>query len=345
VSEYFLAINGVKQGGVLSPVLFCLYIDGLLLALARSGVGCFIGNTFVGALAYADDIVLIAPTASALRQLLAICDSYANEYCISFNAKKSKCLVVIPNSRRFVYDYLKHCDFTVGNKPIEFVDSFSHLGHVINCQSDDKSDILKRKCDFVGQANNVLCYFGKLGPHIKSKLFHSYCSSMYGCELWLLNAAHINDFCVAWRKALRRVWNLPPHSHSYLLPLLSQCLPVFDEICRRSCNFIGACIRNRSSLVRSVATYSVVYGRYNSILGHNALFCAQRYRCSINDICGGNSDASIRNCVHNLVEDSQWITADFLRELVSIREKSLVLSNGAFLSDEELFDMIYLIST
>jgi hypothetical protein len=30
VSDYFLAINGVKQGGVLSPVLFCLYIDGLL---------------------------------------------------------------------------------------------------------------------------------------------------------------------------------------------------------------------------------------------------------------------------------------------------------------------------
>ena len=32
VSDYFLAINGVKQGGVLSHVLFCLYIDGLLVA-------------------------------------------------------------------------------------------------------------------------------------------------------------------------------------------------------------------------------------------------------------------------------------------------------------------------
>jgi len=36
VSNYFLSSNGVKQGGVLSPILLCLYIDGLLLALSRT---------------------------------------------------------------------------------------------------------------------------------------------------------------------------------------------------------------------------------------------------------------------------------------------------------------------
>ena len=49
-------------GGVLSPVLFCLYIDGLLVALSKDGVGCFVGDNFVGVLAYADDIVLLAPS-------------------------------------------------------------------------------------------------------------------------------------------------------------------------------------------------------------------------------------------------------------------------------------------
>ena len=49
MSNYFLAINGVKQGGVLSPVLFCLDIDGLLVALSQARVGCFIGSYFVGA--------------------------------------------------------------------------------------------------------------------------------------------------------------------------------------------------------------------------------------------------------------------------------------------------------
>jgi len=65
-SGFFTGLNGVKQGGVISPVLFCLYIDNLLIQLAQSAVGCHIGNTFVGALAYADDIVMVAPTPSAL---------------------------------------------------------------------------------------------------------------------------------------------------------------------------------------------------------------------------------------------------------------------------------------
>ena len=57
--RYFLATNGVKQGGVLglSPVLFCVY--GLLTALASANAGCYIGRNYVGALAYADDLVII----------------------------------------------------------------------------------------------------------------------------------------------------------------------------------------------------------------------------------------------------------------------------------------------
>jgi len=49
-----------------------VYVDDLLLTLSKAGVGCFIGLHFVGALAYADDIVILAPTASAMRKLLAI---------------------------------------------------------------------------------------------------------------------------------------------------------------------------------------------------------------------------------------------------------------------------------
>jgi len=61
-SQYFLATNGVKQGGVLSPMLYLLYIDGLLVKLSTAGVGCYFDPIFVGVLAYADDLLLLAPT-------------------------------------------------------------------------------------------------------------------------------------------------------------------------------------------------------------------------------------------------------------------------------------------
>jgi len=137
--------------------------------------------------------------------MLAICDKYANDYCISFNASKSKCLVVLTPKCRFLGDYIKDCNLYVGNNPIEYVDSFEHLGHVITNERTDNADILKRRSDFVGKSNNVLYFFNKLCSLIKYRPFHSYCMSLYGSELWLLSNDQINDLCVSWRKSVRRI--------------------------------------------------------------------------------------------------------------------------------------------
>ena len=99
VSAYFSILNDVRQG-VLSLLLFCVYIDNLLVRLSSSGVGCYIGANFVGALAYADDIVLLSPTSTAERKLLSICETFASEYDIKFNAQKSKLLVALPRTRQ-----------------------------------------------------------------------------------------------------------------------------------------------------------------------------------------------------------------------------------------------------
>ena len=65
-SPQFTVMNGVKQGEVLSPILFAIYTDGLLKHLENTEVGCHMGCRFTGALAYADDITLLAPCKSAL---------------------------------------------------------------------------------------------------------------------------------------------------------------------------------------------------------------------------------------------------------------------------------------
>jgi len=72
-SQHFTIENGVKQGGIINPMLFCVYIDGLLRRLYVSGVGCLRGYVYTGALAYAHDMVLLAPTPRASRIMLKIC--------------------------------------------------------------------------------------------------------------------------------------------------------------------------------------------------------------------------------------------------------------------------------
>jgi len=64
MTDYFTALNRVKQGAVLTPILYYVYVDDLLLILSKAGVGCFVGLHFVGALAYADNLVLLARCAN-----------------------------------------------------------------------------------------------------------------------------------------------------------------------------------------------------------------------------------------------------------------------------------------
>jgi len=62
--------------------------------------------------------------------------------------------------------HINTCTFNIGNNPISCVNSFEHLVHVIKNQLTDDADIPKRS-DFVGNSNNVLCFFSKLSSLIK----------------------------------------------------------------------------------------------------------------------------------------------------------------------------------
>jgi len=167
-SDYFSALNGVKQGGVISPILFSIYIDDLLVRLSLSGVGCYVGRTFAGVLGYADDIVLIAPSPTAMRKFLAICDSYALEFDIVFNAEKSKFLVVSPPKRRNLHAASCGSRFFIGGNLIENVKQYTHLGHIICSSFLDSDDIVYRRNSLVGQTNNFLCFFWQVRFHCEA---------------------------------------------------------------------------------------------------------------------------------------------------------------------------------
>ena len=93
LSECFTVTNGVKQGGVLSPTLFSVYINELLENLQKSGYGCKVGDKFVGCVSYADDIVILCASIYGLKQMIQICESYAVNYQVKCNGSKSKLML------------------------------------------------------------------------------------------------------------------------------------------------------------------------------------------------------------------------------------------------------------
>jgi len=106
------------------------------------------------------------------------------------------------------------------------------------------------KSKFIGQTDNVLCYFGKLVSEVTCSLFKSYCSSMYGSKLWHVGDKCVNRFCTAWRKGLRRIWNLPYDAHCDIVTSLSGGMSIFDELCKRSLNFVAKCLCRSWELIR-----------------------------------------------------------------------------------------------
>ncbi len=72
MSNQFGVLNGVKQGGVLSPLLFAVYINGMIQRLKESGVGCYLSNSYVGGLAFTDDVNMLCPTLSGMQLMYNI---------------------------------------------------------------------------------------------------------------------------------------------------------------------------------------------------------------------------------------------------------------------------------
>ena len=99
-SKSFKVANGVRQGAVLSPTLFSLYIDELHCILANSGFGCHINDLYYGIFGYADDLVLLSPDRSGLQHMLNITSDFLNSIGLKISVNhenpsksKTKCVV------------------------------------------------------------------------------------------------------------------------------------------------------------------------------------------------------------------------------------------------------------
>jgi len=170
-------------------------------------------------------------------------------YSVFFNAIKSKYLLCLYSNRSCRLPHATTPVFYIGGTVIEFVNEWSHLGHVISTSSDDMHDIEFRKSSLIGQINGILCDFRNVTCNTKIRLIKTHCTSLYGAELWDLSNNYIDSICIAWWRGVRKVWHLPNATHSSLLPGISKTMPLIDLLYRRFLKFVYRCLSSRSFFV------------------------------------------------------------------------------------------------
>ena len=217
LSTRFSVTNGVKQGGVLSPLLFIIYFDEMISRLKNSGIGCTIGGKLIGALCYADDLTLLSPSINGLSSMICTCEAFANEYNVVFNQKKP---VGIQFGRTSSYTIN---GVTLNGCLIGWCTKVKHLGNVVNSRLTDNDDCKNKRSILIGNVNRFIGSYNALSVSTKCKLYKAYCTNFYGSELWQCNSRGFKMCCTEWRKATRRIFNLPYMAHSYILgPLCGQ---------------------------------------------------------------------------------------------------------------------------
>ena len=88
-----------NRGGSISPTFFSVYLNGLIEILRKNNIGCRYGSEFMGVYCYADDLSLLCPSFTGIKEILRTCEIYAEEHKILFDAKKSQLLHFTKSSK------------------------------------------------------------------------------------------------------------------------------------------------------------------------------------------------------------------------------------------------------
>ena len=258
LSDPFNVKNGIKQGGLLSPYLFNLYVDKLSVNLNASNVSCTVGNIIVSHLSYADDMVLVAPSKKALQKLLDVCSAYALEFDILYSTDKSYCMICWP--RRFLYKFDPH--FYLQGDLLEFKNIYKYLGVLITDSMTDDDEIRKRMRNIYATGNMVIRRFANCSVSCKILMFQTFLSQLYGCSLWAsYKVASYSKVKVSHNDVFRSLLQVPRYESASTL-FVNHAVNNLDAVLRtnyyslmirviNSSNYIVSSLRNSQARIHS----------------------------------------------------------------------------------------------
>jgi hypothetical protein len=208
----FPVTKGMRQGSILSPYLFNLFIDNLLLKLKNVNTGIRIGDFHLNHAVYADDVNLMSTNAKGLQTLINICTSYASEWKFKFGFKKSKCIMF---GKCITKNYPK---WFVEGKAIDLSEEIDVLGVTFDSKSKFEKHVLNRTQSCrknIFRLTSVGMSYPGLSTNVKTYLWKSMGSPvlLYGMEAISLTNMCIKSLETCEGTIVKKLMGLNKRSH------------------------------------------------------------------------------------------------------------------------------------
>ena len=252
VSHQFNIRNGVKQGAVLSAILYCVYVDGLFKKLREKRTGCWINGDFMGIIGYADDNILISPTLDGLQDMIDTCVEYASKHNLVFSTNddpkksKTKCMSFLQKKRP-----LK--DMTLYGKKLPWVDYFRHLGNTIVNNIDGMSqDILEKRAQYIAKNNELVQEFSFAYPSTKCLINNIFNTHFTGSSIWNLFNSASQKLEKSWNVSVRTMLSLPRETHKYLIEPLSETKHIKISLMKRYLRFCNMLSESKKNALKNL---------------------------------------------------------------------------------------------
>ena len=271
--DSFRIMNGVRQGGCLSSLLFAYYINQVIVEIKNTGIGCKLLNETTNIIAFADDIILLAPTFAGLRKLLGKTYEIVDRLCLTINVKKSKYIIFKHKRTVKAQNVLK-----IGRLNLEKVSNITYLGIVLSEDLDLSCDVDRTVRSFLGQFNSLMNKFNFLSGSTLGFLFKTYCCSFYGVNLWFESDIKIKDLRkieIVFHKAVKKVVNMrnweSNHDACDRINLLlfkhmisHKLISCYSSFINAECNFF---FKIRYYMMLSSHMYTTIKQRFDSMYG------------------------------------------------------------------------------
>ena len=218
-SNSFRITNGTRQGSVLSPAIFSVYLDDLLKELREKGLGCHIGGWWFGACGFADDLILLAPVRSVLQEMVSVCERYGVEHNLVFSTdpnpskSKTKCIFFCGRVNNVEYP----APVLLDGKELPWVQSAEHLGHTLHQVANMDLDCKIRRAKFINKTVELRELLSFAHPSQVLKAVQVYCSDAYGSMLCQLNSESSEKFFRSWNTCVKLVYDIPRDTFTYLV--------------------------------------------------------------------------------------------------------------------------------